>query len=268
MMQTIRSLSFLLALIAILGGCTSVAPSRSGNAPELDRGVQQTPDEIAKAKAKASLELAAGYFQRGQHAIALEELENAVRAQPDYAAAWGLYGLVFHSLKEDGKAEANFQKAMNIAPNDPELRTNYGWFLCRTNREAESVAEFERAANNTLYRTPELALLYGAQCASRVGKMQIAEQFYKRILGVTPDAVAAFFGLTEVTYKVGRYAETRNYLKAATRSTQVPAHILAIGVCVETRLGDSSAVSSYLTQLRNRFPNAVETARAINGDCD
>ena len=38
--------------------------------------------------------------------------------------------------------------------------------------------------------------------------------------------------------------------------------------CIENRLGDRAAESSYVSQLKNRYPGATETARAQNGDCD
>jgi type IV pilus assembly protein PilF len=258
------------ALVGLaLAGCTSTKESRPNSAvPELERTVKPTASELALNRAKAATELAAGWFQRGQYATALEELENATKAMPDYAPAFGIYGLVHHALKDDKRAEENFGRALALTPNDPELRLNYGWFLCRTQRELESVLEFEKAADNPLYRSPALALQYAAQCAARGNRMILAETFYKRMAAIEPDSPVPFFGLAEVTYRVGRYPDTRNHLKMAMRSTQVPANVLHIGVCVESRLGDKAAADAYLTQLKNRFPGALETVRASSGECD
>jgi type IV pilus assembly protein PilF len=264
----------LVTLIAVLGllaqsACTTAPTSRSGQAPEIGNNTSKpTAEEAAIARAKATTELAAGYVQRAQYDVALEELGNAVKNVSNYAPAYGLYGLVYHALKDDTKAETNFQRAIGLTPDDPEIRTNYGWFLCRTKRELESVAEFDRAAGNPLYRTPELALLYAAQCSARVGKMQVAEQYYRRILSISPESPIALFGLIELSYRTGRSEETRNQLKTAMRLPQVPANILHIGVCVETRLTDRDAAASYMAQLKNRYPTAVDTIRAENGDCD
>ncbi len=253
---------------AMFAGCMAVNDQRANNTPELERTVRQTPEELAIGRAKAATELAAGWFQRGQYATALEELGNAVKSQPTFAPAHGLFGLVYHTLKDDVKAEESFKIALNLSPTDPQIRTNYGWFLCRTQREIESILEFEKAADNTLYRTPELSLQYAAQCAARANRMQVAETFYKRMAAVVPDSALPYFGLVEITYRVGRYNDTRNHLKIATRSQLVPASVLHIAYCAETRLGDLASASAYLAQLKNRFPSAVETIRATSGECE
>jgi type IV pilus assembly protein PilF len=253
-----------------LAGCA--APAKENRAtsapPELERTIKPTPTELAQNRAKAATELAAGWFQRGQYGTALEELESATKAVAEFAPAHGLYGLVYHAMREDTRAEESFKRALALAPNDPELRTNYGWFLCRTQREVDSVLEFEKAADNPLYRTPTLALQYAAQCAARGNKMFVAETFYKRMAAIEPDSAVPYFGLVEISYRVGKYVETRNHLRVAMRSAQVPPNVLHYGVCAENRLGDKSAADVYLTQLKNRYPSAVETLRAVAGECD
>ncbi len=252
----------------ILSGCMAVDVPRSSNTPEMERTVKPTIEEAALGRAKASTELAAGWYQRAQYATALEELGNAVKAVPEHAPALGVYGLVHHAMKEDAVADGYFKRAIARTPADGDLQHNYGWFLCRTNREVESVAHYEAAASNPLYRTPDLALHSGAQCAARAKKMQIAERLYRQMNAIAPDSPLPHFGLSELTYKVGRYADARTHLRDAMRTPQVPASILYLGVCTEIRLGDKNAENAYLSQLKNRFPGAVETARASNGDCD
>jgi type IV pilus assembly protein PilF len=257
-----------LASAGLIAGCAQVQQQRGSSAPELSNTVKPTESELLVSFAKAATELAAGWFQQGQFGTALEELENATRVLPTYAPAYGMYGLVHHALKEDGKAETYFQKALAISPDNGELRNNYGWFLCRTSREAESVEQFEKAAADPLYRTPDLALQYAAQCATRIGKMQIAEGAYRRILLNDRESLVANLGLAEVTYRVGRFGDARNFVRSVMNAPQVAASTLYLGVCIETRMGDRNAANSYVAQLKNRYPNAVETARAQNGDCD
>ena len=46
---------------------------------------------------------------------------------------------------ERADAEASFQKALRLDPTGSELANNYGWFLCQTGRERESLQYFDRA---------------------------------------------------------------------------------------------------------------------------
>jgi type IV pilus assembly protein PilF len=255
-------------ILALIAGCAQNQPQRTNTAPELSNIVKQTDAELLTSRAKAATELAAGWFQQGQYATALEELDNAVKVLPNYAPALGVYGLVHHALKEDAKADSYFKRALEISPTNGELRNNYGWFLCRVSREAESVEQFEKAAADPLYKTPELALQYAAQCATRVGKMAIAENAYRRILETDRTSYVAHFGLAETTYRVGRFTDARSHIRNVMNAQPVPVTALYLGACIENRLGDRAAESSYVSQLKNRFPRATETARAQNGDCD
>ncbi len=262
-----RFIVYASVFIAITG-CAQTQPQRVNTAPELSNTVKQTESELLTSRAKAATELAAGWFQQGQYATALEELENATKVLPTYAPAYGIYGLVHHALKEDTKADAYFKRALEINPNNGELRNNYGWFLCRVSREAESVEQFEKAAADPLYKTPDLAMQYAAQCATRIGKMAVAENAYRRILANDRTSFIANFGLAETTYRVGRFNDARAHIRNVLGAQPVPAAALYLGACIENRLGDRAAESSYVSQLKNRYPGATETARAQNGDCD
>ena len=63
-----------------------------------------------------------------------------------------LYGLVYATIGELPKAEASFSRALELGPNDSEARQNWGWYLCTHGRAKESIAEFEVAIRDPLYR--------------------------------------------------------------------------------------------------------------------
>ena len=43
------------------------------------------------------------------------------------------------------KADANFRQGLKLSPKDPELNNNYGWYLCQTGRQRESIRYFDVA---------------------------------------------------------------------------------------------------------------------------
>jgi Tfp pilus assembly protein PilF len=49
--------------------------------------------------------------------------------------------------------------------------------------------------------------------------------------------------------------------------TNPPPEALYLGACVEKRLGDRATEQSYVTQLKNRYPDAAETKAIATGDC-
>ena len=110
-----------------------------------------------RTRAKIHTELAALYFQAGNPAVALEELRIALSADSSYYQALGIRGLVHASLREYAKADDDFRRALDMAPNDPEVNNNYGWYLCDTGKERQSIAYFLNALKHPLYETPDRA---------------------------------------------------------------------------------------------------------------
>jgi len=152
-------------------------------------GVENTKQIPADplSRARIHTELAALYFQQGGIKTALDELANAVRIDPDYAPAYSVYGLVYMQLGERDKANRSFQQAIALAPNDPEIRNNYGLFLCETQQYQAGLNQLDLALSNPLYTTPAKALVTASRCAQAMGNGALAENYRQRaaIYGVT-----------------------------------------------------------------------------------
>ena len=225
---------------------------------------QQTPPPV---RARMHTDLAAGYYERGQMDIALDELNIAVALDLNYAQAYNVYGLVYSVLGEDAKAEQNFMRALDIAPNDSDIHHNWGWYLCQHKREREALAQFDIALRNPLYKTPEVALVNAGRCAITMGDMRLAETYFRRALVAQPGNALGGYGLSLIAYKEGRYPEARTWMKGVMQSNNPPPEVLYLGMCIERKLGDQQAELSYVSQMRNRFPDATETKAITTEGC-
>ena len=142
--------------VALLAGCES-KPLRQELPQQQPQQMPQIRQEEATPRYKAELrtELGAGYFNRGQYDVALEELGEAIKFDPTYPQIYNILGLVYAELGDEKKAEENFRRGLELAPSDSEIHHNWGWYLCTHGRPRESIAEFEAALRNPLYRAPE-----------------------------------------------------------------------------------------------------------------
>ena len=265
--MSVRSLATIAALatLAVLAaGCATKQTVQPMPEP-----AALPPPQPASPQVRAQLhtELGAGYYERGQMDIALEELNLAVKIDPDYAPAYNIYGLVYAVLGEDRKAEQAFAQALKLAPNDSEIHHNWGWYLCQHHREREALAEFEIAVRNPLYRTPEIALVNAGRCSQSFDEAA-AENYYRRALAVQPGNPLASLGLAQIAYRNRRYDEARAWMKGVMLTTNPPPEGLRLGVCVERKLGDKQAELSYISQLRNRYPDAAETRNIATDNCE
>jgi type IV pilus assembly protein PilF len=123
-------LGFWLALAllgGVLGGCA--APSEDLVALA-DRSTESdlTPE---RRRAQLRLELARAYLEQGQTWVALDEVKQALSLSPDIVGGWSLRGVVYAQLGDAPRAQASFERALALAPNDVEAAYNQAWLACQ-----------------------------------------------------------------------------------------------------------------------------------------
>lgn len=221
-----------------------------------------------RERARIHTELAGAYYERGNLAVALEELRIAIAADPGYAPAYNVLALVHADLRENDQAQANFERALRLNASDPDVNHNYGWFLCRTNREEQSLRYFLAAVRNPLYATPQKSYTLAAGCAMRKNLDADAQDFYERALRLDANYPSAVIGLAQLRYKRGQYADSRALVGRYNKLVEPTAESLWLALRVERRLGDRNAESIYAAQLRRQFAGSPEHQELMKGQYD
>lgn len=219
-------------------------------------------------RAKIHTELGAAYFQAGNPGVALEHLGKALDADSGFYQAYSVRGLVHGSLKEYGKAERDFQSALNIAPNDPEVNNNYGWFLCDTGKARQSISYFLNALKSPLYETPGVAYTNAGTCALKSGDLDGAQHYLLQALRVSRDGgLNARLQLAKLFYLRGNLEESRIYMNDVLKQMESPtAEALWLAVRLEHKLGNKVAESGFAAQLRGRYPTSTEYQEFLKGN--
>ena len=253
--------ALLVGLLALaLAGCAG--HTVTGESPEMRAASAENP------RARIHTELGAGYFARGQYAVALQALRTALEADANYPPAHNILGLVHGELREDRQAEAAFRRAIELSPHYSEAHNNYGLFLCQRGRLAEGLARFEAALANPLYATPEKALANAGACALEKGDLDLAERHYVGALKRLPNQASALQGMAEVNFRRDRLLAARAQLRQLVASNQLNAQALWLGIRLERVLGDKAAELSYEAQLRRRFPDSMQAQWLLTGQYD
>ena len=115
-----------LALPLLLAACAGNG-GMAGESHELKTLSDQT---AAEKRAQIRLQLAVGYYQERKYEIALDEVKQAIAADPDDADAYGVRALIYTAMNENRLADENYRHALRLAPRNPDLSNNYGLFLC------------------------------------------------------------------------------------------------------------------------------------------
>lgn len=235
--------------------------------PESSREVQTD----AGTRARMHMELSALYFQGGVPAVALEEASIAIDIDPSYALAYNMRALVYVSLRDFNSADADFRKALSLAPSDPEISNNYGWYLCLHKAlPQEAMPHFQIAIQNPLYRTPDIALLNAGLCAMKSGDLAGARDYLTKTLVMGREsAPSAQLQLAKLAYMEGNAQEARNRLTEIMQQTgTLSSEALWLAIRVEHRLGNSAEEASLIAQLRRIYPNSTEYQELLRGNCD
>jgi type IV pilus assembly protein PilF len=254
------------ALALLAAGCESTPVKDAVPVSERVGVTGEPSDPINRAKLHA--ELAALYYGRGSMAVALEELRTAAAADPSYPLTYSMFGLVYMDLHENALARSNFERALSLAPTDPDINHNFGWFLCQTGKESESIKYFLKAVGNPLYRKPYRSFAAAGVCSMRMNNLKEAEEFFQRALQLEPDDATSLLQLGQIRYRQGRLEDARRLVNRYNKILEPTAESLWLGLRIERKLGQRLAETSYATQLRRHFAASPEYQRLQRGDYD
>ena len=258
-----------IALALLAAGCQTAAEKTAGQGPTVaDGGTPSGESTDPRNRARLRTELASLYYGRGNMGVALEELRLAVQADAGYAPAYSMFGLVYMQLKENGLAQQNFDRALQLAPTDPDINHNFGWYLCKTGRETASIKYFLQAVLNPLYPTPWKSYAAAGQCSLQTGNLKDAQAYFETSLKLEPDEPVSLLKLGEVSYRNGRYEDARKLVGRVNRLVEPSAESLWLALRVERRLGDRNAEAGFASQLRRRFAASNEYQSLQRGEYD
>lgn len=264
-MNRLHRTAFAALAAAVLAGC---AGTQSPTEPVLESPSIAGEVGDPRNRAKVHTELAALYYSRGNMAVALEELRIANSADPGYALTYSMFGLVYMELRENQLATTNFERALQLAPTDPDINHNYGWFLCQTGRENESIKYFLQAIRNPLYPAPWRSYSAAGICSLRKNDMKEAEEFFQRALQQAPDDTASLLQLGQIRYRQGSLEEARKLVGRYNRIVEPTPESLWLALRVERKLGERLAEATYANQLRRRFAASREYQQLQRGEYD
>ncbi len=247
------------ALALLLGACgtTKTGDMRT----ESDNTTDQN-------RASIRLQLASGYYERGQHEVALDEVKKAIVFDPNNAEAYGMRGLIYMAMNEPERADESFLYALKLAPQNPDLSNNYGSFLCKTGRAKESIAYFDTALGIRNYRSPVSALNNAGSCSMKIKDSFNAERYLLQAMKLQPDVAPTNANLARIYLERGDLERAGFYVGRLAKLVKVEdmsADLLWLSARIQHKLGDKALVASLGTQLRRHHAKSPEYAAFQRG---
>lgn len=236
-----------------LSGCAS-----GPDAGAMSDIVTESDESPQHRRARIRLELAVGYFEQGQTKVALDELKQSLTADPNFAEAHNLRGLIYMRLNDPAQAEDGFRRALALSPRNANVLHNYGWLLCQQGRYGESSQMFAQAIANPTYGARARTWLTQGLCQIRAQQPEEAEHSLVKAYELDPANPVTGYNLAALLHQRGEQARAQFYIRRINNSELANAETLWLGIKIEHRLGRQDAVEQLAGQLRKRYPQSRE----------
>ena len=252
-------------LASLLAGCATPEPGTTASAAGTDI-ITASDESKGRKRARLRLELGIGYFQQGNTMVALDEVKQALLADPTYADAYNLRGLVYMRLDDPALAEDSFRRAIALRPNDPDTLHNYGWLLCQQKRYADAERQFDAALAVPSYRDAGKTLMAKGVCELQAGQRAEAERTLLQAYERDPGNPVVGYNLALLLYQRHDYARAQFYMRRINNGPSSNAESLWLGMKIERQLGNREALAQLATQLQGRFAQSREALAYERGD--
>lgn len=253
---------------AVLTGCAG-GQGGAGAAPEARRDLATESDRTdARRRAQTRLELAVAYFEQGQTNVALDELKQALAADPTYPDAYNMRGLIYMRLNENALAEESFRRAVALNPRDSDAQHNYGWLLCQQNRFPEAEQYFNQAVTNPQYVSQAKTFMALGLCQLKAGRKVEAEKSLAHSYEMDSGNSITGYNLAQIFYSKREFARAQFYIRRINNSDAASAESLWLGIKTERQINNPDAVAQLGGQLKRRFPTSKEAGLYDRGAFD
>lgn len=251
--RNLKHFLFVILLSGVLGGCATQGGVQGEQDVTGDLG-----QERKESPAKVYVDMGVAYLQDGKPAIALQKLKKGLALDPKYAQGHNVIAILYERLGEAELAGEHYERAVQLAPQDPYIRNAHGTYLCKKGNYEKAVHEFETALGNPLYATPWVAMTNAGLCLERNGEADQAETYYRKALSANSKYPQALYQMSELSLHSKNELSARAYLERYNEIAPVTAASLWLGIQIETRMGDRYRAAEYRRQLLDKFPDAPE----------
>lgn len=251
-------------VVAVVLGCANPLGGFSATNGKGDIVTDSDETEFRR-RARIRLELASGYFEQGQTNVALDEIKQALTADPGFADAYNLRGLIYMRLSNFALSEDSFKRALNLNPRDASVAHNYGWLMCQQSRYPEALQFFKQALSNPTYGGQAKTLMTQGVCQLRAGQRTDAELSLTRSYELDSGNPLTGYNLANVLFARGELTRSQFYIRRLNSGDLANAETLWLGAKIELGLKNNAAVQQLGSQLKKRFPESREAAAFDKG---
>lgn len=179
-----KNIAVLLTLL-ILFGCGGVSPDQ-------------------KNQATSHYTLGLSHLQSGSPTMALKELLEAVKLNPNAAEIHAALAQAYQVKRAYPEAEQHYLKALSLSDNDPRYQNNLAALYIDMENWDKAIEYFHLASSNLLFMSTERALTGMGYAYFRKGDYPAAISAYNEARAIAPNYAPISLRLGELHYALGQ----------------------------------------------------------------
>jgi type IV pilus assembly protein PilF len=207
-------------------------------------------------------QLGIAYLRQGDIPLAKDKLDRALKENPENPEVHSARAMLFDRMNDHKEADSEYQTALHLAPNDPDVSNNYAVYLCQTGRTDDGVKRFEVVAHNALYRTPWVAYTNAGVCLRTAKRNADAAKNFKQALSLRPNFSEATYQLADLYFTDGNLTDARTQVDTYLGAFEETPDLLLLAVRIARAQNDRVATVLYSRKLRLDFPSSAQ-AKAL-----
>lgn len=219
--------------------------------------INSTEWEGVSKAARTNVILAENYLQQGDLSSALEKASRAVSRDSKSPEAHAVLAMVYDRMGKDDKAEANFNRALRLAPEAGAILNAVAVWHCQHGRYAQSLQQFAKAVADPLYKLKMQSLHNAGQCALMAQDIEAAERTYRAILDINPVDSGALEALAVIHLQNGDALRARAFLQRREAAGPASGQMLELAARIEEAAGSADTAAAYRKRLKDEFPETT-----------
>ncbi|KFN44436.1 type IV pilus biogenesis/stability protein PilW [Arenimonas oryziterrae] len=216
-----------------------------------ERNKDAGPVSSVSNAGRVNLGLAQSYLKENDLQTALERAQRALRTDPGSSEVHAILGLIYNRIGDQGKAEQEMRRAIDLTPNNGSILNAYGTYACSRGQFDVADAQFSKALLDPFYMQPAQALYNAGKCAKDAGQMTKAEAYLRRALDMSPEQGEVLFKLAEVELAQGKTMEARAFIQRRDALGKPSREVLELAARIEDAAGDRSAAARYRQRIQD-----------------
>jgi type IV pilus biogenesis/stability protein PilW len=166
-------------------------------------------------------------MRQGKDELAEEQFKKALEIKPYYVDSMINLSVLALRRRDTKRAIELCEKAVELAPRNPEAHNNLGKALYQEGRLRAAAKAFLEALASPLCDHPEIQHLNLGFCYSRMRQLDKAAESFQNAIRINEGFAYAYYCLAQIRYRQERYAEAWKLVERAQElGYKVPEHFI------------------------------------------